>query len=182
MKLYMLLLGALPPGRTTEQHDVFFGIAENLAALKDDIINCWPEAGSSLHIDVSREVNTVDGYKVEVMPAATLVKSSMKLFFVNLGGYKQNEFEEYHYKMPVAATDKATAVRKAKATAFYKHYNLKGAPSHIDEKYGIDVDDLYDIDDILSEKYTAAYRLILTQVDEWIEDRVSPGYLRINKL
>ena len=33
MKLYLLLLGAEAPGRVVEQHDYFFGIEENLAAL-----------------------------------------------------------------------------------------------------------------------------------------------------
>lgn len=46
----------------------------------------------------------------------------------------------------------------AKETAFYLHTGFEGAISHIDDKYGLDVDDLYEIYDILpvadKEKYS----------------------------
>ena len=38
MKLFMLLLGCLLKGRNTEQHDIFFGIAETLKDLVPAII------------------------------------------------------------------------------------------------------------------------------------------------
>ena len=44
----------------------------------------------------------------------------------------------------------AEATKKAKATSFYKHYGFKGATSHIDDKFGIDVDDIFNVADILS--------------------------------
>jgi hypothetical protein len=34
----------------------------------------------------------------------TDTSSPEQLFFINLGGYKENEFEEYHYKMITVAT------------------------------------------------------------------------------
>ncbi len=183
MKFFMILLGAMPPARNTEQHDVFFGVGEDLKALKPDIIEFWPEGSSSLHIDVVREINSVDGYRVSVMPIKSPEESESKLFFLNLGGYKPNDFEEYHYKMLVAAPDKAAAVLRAKNTAFYKHYNVKSnASSHIDEKYGIDVDDFYMIEDILLEKYKALYKIVLKASSETSEDVIDPGYHRINKL
>ncbi|WP_317129734.1 hypothetical protein [Flavobacterium gawalongense] len=45
------------------------------------------------------------------------------------------------------------ASKNAKTTTFYKHYGFKGATSHIDDKYGIDVDDIYNIDDILDKQF-----------------------------
>jgi len=50
--------------------------------------------------------------------------------------------------MIVAAGDKGEAVKQAKNTAFYKHTGFKGADSHIDKKYGVDVDDFFEIADI----------------------------------
>ena len=41
--------------------------------------------------------------------------------------------------------DKAAAIMQAKKTAFYKHTGFVGAPSHVDDKYGVDVDDLHEI-------------------------------------
>ena len=41
-------------------------------------------------------------------------------------------------------------IKVAKATTFYKHFSFEGATSHIDDKYGIDVDDIYNVNDILA--------------------------------
>ena len=40
--------------------------------------------------------------------------SNLKLFFLNLGGYKEGDFEEYHYKVVTVAKSKAEAIKKAK--------------------------------------------------------------------
>ena len=40
-----------------------------------------------------------------------------KLFFINLGGYKPGDFEEYHYKTLTVAQSMAQAVKAAKQTA-----------------------------------------------------------------
>lgn len=44
MKLFYIILGATPKGRNIEQHDVFFGIAENLKDLVPDMKDFWKEA------------------------------------------------------------------------------------------------------------------------------------------
>ena len=109
-KLFMLLIGCKPPGRHTEQHDIFFGIAERINDLIPAVKKFWPEADGKMHLDGWREVTQVDGYTVTVQPKhETVGNSNTKLFFINLGGYKKNEFEEFHYKLIIAATDKAAA-------------------------------------------------------------------------
>src|ERR1700748_1055415 len=98
MKLYLLLLGAEAPGRVVEQHDFFFGIAENLSSLVPEVRALWPEAGNTLHIDGGREVNKVDGYHVRVtMHEDPDVNPKLNLFFLNLGGYTVGKLEEQHY-------------------------------------------------------------------------------------
>jgi hypothetical protein len=161
----MVLLGCKPAGRHTEQHDVFFGIGETIKHLIPQFLQFWPEAKGKLHVDGWREVTVVDGFRVEVQEAAessAVPFMSHRLFFLNLGGYKENELEEFHYKMLAVATDKSLAIQRAKQTAFYKHTGFKGAPSHIDDKYGVDVDDVYAIEDILSPTLKQAYRILLT--------------------
>ena len=179
----MLLLGCRPKGRLTEQHDMFFGIANNLKELIPDINAFWPEAKNNIHIDAWREVNIVDGYRVKVMEHTNAPQQAMtKLFFINLGGYKQGEFEEYHYKMLVAAVNKENAVRTSKQTSFFKHTGFKGAVAHVDDKYGIDVDDLYEIKDILPEKYKEKYSVVLSGSVADIEDEIHLGYLPLYKI
>jgi len=183
LKLYMILLGCKPAARNTEQHDVFFGIGETLSDVKKDILNFWKEANGKIHIDAWREVKQVDGFKISVEerddPVAT---TRERLFFINLGGYKPNEFEEYHYKMLTVSTDKGTAIQKAKQTAFYKHTGFDGASSHIDDKYGIDVDDVYEIEDVLPENLKNRFCIRVELAADQREDRIHLGYLKMEKI
>jgi hypothetical protein len=64
LKLYMVLLGGKPKGRHTEQHDMFFGIAESLKDLIPQFNQFWPEAKGRMHVDGFREVNQVDGQQI----------------------------------------------------------------------------------------------------------------------
>ena len=186
MKLYMILVGCRPPGRHTEQHDIFFGIAENLKDLVPEVKSFWPEAKSVMHFDAWREVTVVDGFQVKVIPKTETNGQSEtnfpKLFFINLGGYKPHEFEEFHYKMVVAARSKAAAIQQSKNTAFYKHTGFEGANAHIDDKYGIDVDDLYAIEDILPDAAKSKYSLEITAAENIPDDEWHLGYFRLDKL
>lgn len=177
----MVLLGGKPDGRHTEQHDMFFGIAEKLQDLVDDFVTFWPEMRGKMHIDCWREVTQVDGYNVCIEPKTNTDHGS-QLFFLNLGGYKPNDFEEYHYKMLVAAEDKSKAIQSAKQTAFFKHYSFDGATSHIDDKYGVDVDDIYHIEEILPEKMKSQYSIVLKPALEKQEDELHIGYLKMDRL
>ena len=180
--LFMVMLGATPPGRLTEQHDIFFGIADNLKALVPPMKAFWPEAKGKIHLDAWRKVTYVDGYTIEVISREKNVHNTEKLFFINLGGYKENEFEEYHYKVLTVAQNKTEAIKKAKATSFYKHCGFKGATSHIDDKYGVDVDDIYEIEDILSSQFKEKFKLKISKSDSNQQDVLEIGYVKIDKL
>ena len=178
----MTLVGCTPKNRNTEQHDVFFGIADSVKELVPDLVSFWPEGGEKIHLDAWRTVTNVNGYKVEVVEAGKN-NGSMKLFFINLGGYKQNEFEEFHYKMILAAPDKGEAITQAKQTAFYKHTGFQGAPSHIDDKFGVDVDDVFEIRDILPQSMKEKYGLRITELKEQLsQDEIHLGYFRLDRL
>jgi hypothetical protein len=183
MKLFKVLIGCKPKGRQTEQHDIFFGIAENMQALVPQLKAFWPEAVESMHIDAFREVTTVGEYSVSIAYKETAEASDAKLFFINLGGYKPNEFDEFHYKIIVAATDKATAIQQAKQTTFYKHCGFKGAPSHVDDKYCIDVDDAYAIEDILAPDLKEKYSVVIKKTDNILHnDTLHLGYYKLSNI
>lgn len=182
-KLFMIMLGCTPNGRFTEQHDVFFGIATSLKELVPAMNNFWPEAKGKLHIDVWREVTTVDNHQIEIVPKESVKEKNMNLYFINLGGYKQNEFDEFHYKMLAVSNDLAQATKKAKQTSFYKHCGFKGAVSHIDDKFGIDVDDIYTVKEILNPIFTDIFDIKITQSDiELKKDTLHIGYLKLQKI
>lgn len=161
-QLYMILLGCRPKGRHTEQHDIFFGIGSCLADLKPAMQQFWP--GVKLHIDAWRVVTNVDGYSISVVPKTSKEPSPGNLYFLNLGGYRANEFEEFHYKMLSVANDKSAAVKLALKSAFYKHNSMPAnAKAHIDDRYGVDVDEIFAIRDILPEPDKKAYRILISK-------------------
>ena len=182
-KLFMVLLGCTPKGRNTEQHDVFFGIAEELMQLIPQIKLFWPEAKGKIHIDAWREVTIVDGFSIEVVEIDQITSDVNNLYFLNLGGYKQGNFEEYHYKMLAVAPKLAAAVKLSKKTVFYKHCGYKEAPSHIDDKFGIDVDDSHKVDDLLDTDTKLKIQLKITPLTlPSEEDKLHIGYLKLKKL
>lgn len=175
----MLLIGATPPGRNIEQHDVFFGIGETINDLIPDVIGFWP-GNNKLHFDAWREVTRVNGYMVDVsFKNENKQHSLFKLFFINLGGYKQKEFEEFHYKMVIAAADKEEAINISKKTAFFRHTGFKGAAAHVDDKFGLDVDEIYEITDILPPGAKEKYSLLVTPDNSPIEDEIHLGYFKL---
>jgi len=184
MKLYLILLGALPPGRNVEQHDYFFGIAEQLSDLLPDMKAFWPEAGKTLHIDGWREVTKVDNFAISVMPENGEARTNAnKLFFLNLGGYTTGKLEEQHYTVLTVQQNKIQAAQAAKQSLFYKANTLKGiAASHIDERYGVDVDDIYQIEDILPAGFKNNYCIDIGEEAGLSDDEVHLGYIKLDKL
>lgn len=186
LKLYMILLGCKPQGRHVEQHDVFFGIADSLKELTADMKAFWPDSGQ-LHIDAWRQITAVDGHQVNVFirPAFTEQQPEIqthKLFFINLGGYQQFKFEEQHYMLITIKPDRIAAIKEAKKTLFFQHNHYEKAVSHIDDKYGIDVDDIYEIEDILSVSQKNKYRIVLSPSDSEKQDEIHLGYLKLSAL
>jgi hypothetical protein len=178
LKLFMILLGCKPPGRHVEQHDFFFGIAASLKDLVPDIKAFWPDA-DDIHLDGWREVNMVDNYKIRIgLRSENNSQQSPKLFFINLGGYTQNKFEEQHYVLLTVKDNKADAFKTAKQTLFYQ----EGISTHIDDKYGIDVDDLYEIEEVLTASQKGKYQIELSPASGVAEDLIKLGYFKLSTL
>jgi hypothetical protein len=179
LKLFMVLLGCRPKGRHTEQHDIYFGIAKEWKELIPEFKAFWPEAKGKMHVDGWREVTQVNGQSVKVIERTEKKNDSdHQLYFINLGGYKENEFEEFHYKMVVAAPNKSAAISVSKKTAFFKHTHFDGANSHVDDKYGIDVDDMYEIDEMLTKSTKEKYAIEITLSQSDYEDVLNLGYFK----
>lgn len=181
-QLFMALLGCKPEGRHTEQHDIFFGIANSIKDLVPEMIAFWPEAKGKIHLDAFRAVTKVGNYSVSVAAGEAPKDGMNSLFFLNLGGYKKDQFDEFHYKLLVVADQKAVAIAAAKETAFYKHTWFDGASSHIDDKYGVDVDDVFEIEDILNSAAKAKYSLQFTPGNTGPEDEIHLGYFPLAKI
>ncbi len=179
LRLFMVLVGCTPKGRLTEQHDIYFGIGDTIQSLIPQIYNFWPDGGT-LHIDAWREVTKVGNYRIDIV-LKNDDSVTPSLFFLNLGGYRPGEIEEYHYKMLSVAESAGMAVKQAKQTSFFKHFGFKGAESHIDEKYGQDVDDMHKVIDVLPQFLKDRYSIQITETEDGHEDELHIGYLKIKK-
>jgi hypothetical protein len=185
IKLYMVMLGCTPKGRLTEQHDIFFGIGTSVKDLVPEMKAFWPEAKGKIHIDAWREITSVDNHLIQIVKKGEgQTVSEASLFFINLGGYKKGEFEEYHYKMVTVAKTLGIATRKVKTTTFFKHCGFEGAgASHIDDKYGVDIDETHRVNDILEQQYKDQYSLKITKSDQILEeDELHIGYVKIKTI
>ena len=192
LTLYMVQLGGRPKGRLIEQHDIFFGVANQVSELVDDINRHWPEVKNKWHIDSYRAITKVDNYNVKLIESSdnSTENNDLKLFFINLGGYQQGSFEEFHYKILIVAANQADAVKQAKQSEFYKQFTFldKDSPfdaaSHIDDKFEVDIDDIYNVNDLISN-----IEVLIEAIDETgdtrdnaLEDKEYVGYLSIKNL
>ncbi|AQX12626.1 hypothetical protein BAX94_01485 [Elizabethkingia meningoseptica] len=177
MKLFYVILGATPEGRNVEQHDVFFGIAETLEDLIPEIKEFWK--GTRIHIDCYQAVQFADGYEVKIVERNDQ-KAENQLFFINLGGYKPGFFEEFHEQHLMIGTSMGEIVKRIKQTDFYQNMGFKGAESHIDDKHGVDIDDIFNVHDILPKEMKEKYSIVLEKTEAEIqENEMHLGYMKL---
>ncbi|WP_201560263.1 MULTISPECIES: DUF1543 domain-containing protein [unclassified Psychrobacter] len=190
--LFMVQLGGRPKGRLIEQHDIFFGVANQVSELVDDINHHWPEVKNKWHIDSYRAITKVGNHTVKLIESDNQAENDngLKLFFINLGGYQRGSFEEFHHKLLIVAATQAEAIKQAKQSTFYKEFTFKdkdspfNAASHIDDKFQVDIDDIYDVNDLVSNIQILIEPRIhnsheLANADE---DKEYVGYLSIKNL
>ena len=139
----MVQIGFRLEGMNTEGHDTLFSIASSKEGAFKLIKQARPYAG---HIDTCLEVNRVEDYEVRIVDAPK--PSDVKLWFINLGGYREGQFGEEHKCLLIVAPDLQTAKAKAKQDPFFtasgRVQDPKAAP-HIDDKHQLDEG----IDDVL---------------------------------
>ncbi len=182
LKLFYVILGATPQGRNIEQHDVFFGIAKSLRELVPDMKEFWKEAKGNIHIDGYQEVRFADGFEINIIEKTDQV-SEDQLYFINLGGYKAGFFQEFHEQHLMVGNSMAEIVKKAKKTQFYKTMGFEGAVSHIDDKHGVDIDDIFKVNDILPQKMKEKYSIVLTKSEAENQKNITNiGYFKIDKV
>lgn len=192
MHLFMIKLGGTPKGRLIEQHDIFFGVGNALEDFVPMIDDYWPELAGAWHIDAYRKVSLVYPYKIcwragdlnDLSHDSKADTDADKLFFINLGGYLPDYFEEFHHKLLIIAKNQAEAIKLAKSSDFYQKFSFEATDgvqpcSHIDDK--MQVDEVYCVSDLLGQSgYLHIEKL---QADEtFAEDVQHIGYLSRKKL
>lgn len=196
--IFIVQLGGRPKGRLIEQHDIFFGMADRIDELIEPINQHWPEVRNKWHIDSYRAITKVDGFSISLVESMSLVDAKassaadsttdLKLFFINLGGYQRGSFEEFHHKLLIVATTQAEAVKQAKQSEFYKEFSYKdkdspfNAASHIDDKFAVDIDEIYNVNDLISSFQLVIEPIAANSHELNYEDKEYVGYLSIKNL
>lgn len=182
--LFMIKIGAKPAGRLIEQHDMFFGVANEVQELIPAVDKHWSEVAGKWHFDAYRPVTVVNNHRIEwVDEPAKTDDNSLKLFFINLGGYLADEFEEFHHKLLIVAKTEEDAIAQAKQSDFYKGYSAKKegsvalAVSHIDDKMAVDVDDVYDVNGLIARGSLHITPITTTDGQNVADDESVIGYI-----
>ena len=152
------------------------------AALQSDLMTTLSRR-DKVHIDAWTQVKYVDGYRVTIREgSAPQTEDSLKLFFINLGGYRENEFEEHHRKLFMVAPKISEVFERIMALDFMKEYSPDAlgvaGGAHLDDQHRITMgaDDLVSVSEAIGEGYT----LVLEPVDSHPADALNIGYTHIN--
>ncbi len=132
--LYAVLLGGRAARCHVELHDVVFAVGNGLESLHEQLLDAWFGEPKGLHVDAWTRLDQIDGYRVHL--DKTPNPGPERLWFINIGGYRKNEFAERHAYAFIAGKGKAEVKARAKASL------LKGHEL-------VHKDDLLEIDDCL---------------------------------
>lgn len=181
--LWLVQLGANVPGRLTEQHDVYLDIAPDLLSLKNALRSFWPGC-TSLHVDGYERVEYVGGHKISVVEAGQGNTDGLNLFFVNLGGYRPDSAVEFHHQLLIVAETMKEAITQAKGSDFYQTMRVAGGPSHVDNRYGVAVDEIFNVKDILPAFTRSQFDLNIEPIstEKGGQNQRAAGYFKLNEL
>lgn len=138
--LFVVMLGGKHPRAKIEVHDVAFVVADSLEAAYPQLRQEWFGSPEGVHIDAWMKVDGIEKWRVELSPLAPS-PGSLRLFFINLGGYETRSFGEAHHYLLVVAQTRKDAMTKG------KRQMLAGwTQPHTDQV--IDIDDCLPIDQV----------------------------------
>jgi hypothetical protein len=147
-KLFAVCLGGRAEGCNTELHDIVFVTGPSIEKTYDQLLDKWFGLPRRLHLDAWAELDVIDGHEVSLVP--TPDPGGQRLFFVNLGAYREGELSEVHANGFLVAATREDAKRRAKASL------LKG------EITELHTDDLYEVDTCLEIGAVNGLHVVLT--------------------
>ena len=142
--LFMVYVGGHMPQSNVEVHDIRFVVGTRIEEAYEDPQNQWWGDPDTLHLDCWGKVEAVDGYAVSLQSAPQEDGPALGLYFVNLGGYDPEIFDELHKNMLVVAKSEAWAKTQAKETV--THWKIP----HKDTLF--EVEKALDVSALLAEK------------------------------
>jgi hypothetical protein len=112
MKLFVAYIGGAHDKSLIELHDMRFVVGQKIEDTFEELRNSWWGVPNSLHLDAWGVLEYADGYDIH-LSQEMVTNSKEKLYFINLGGYDQNQFTELHKNIFVVAESESKAKIKA---------------------------------------------------------------------
>jgi len=175
-KLFAVYLGGRADRCNIELHDVVFVIGSSIEETYPLLAKKWFGNLNGFHIDSYLHLKQVDGYEIELVKDPSKVDSLNKLYFINLGAYKPNEFTEYHQSAFYVAESAPEAVRSAKSELCQGLETI-----HKDDVVVLDcVSQNYDVDDVLEISNVDEYFIALKPATS--SERILPvsAYIKLD--
>lgn len=135
-KLFACYLWGRIDGCHIEMHDVQFCVWEKIEECYDDLRKKWVGWKSECHIDAFLELKYVEWFEI-LLSNKKLSTETIKLFFVNAGGYIPEKFGELHEIGFYTGSSPEEVTKRA----LEKLCSLQKKPHK---------DDIYDVDDCIS--------------------------------
>lgn len=174
LQLYIVLLGGYNPGDKLEAHNLFIGVGNELAEMKEQMKKSWPYA---THVDAFMILNQVDGYDIIIKEGETADDNYPMLVIGNIGYYKEGHFTEFHKLMPFVLDHKNDSIiEKLKRDPDFSDGQAlsEAARSHLDDKHVVNH---FDVDDIINvQKNIKGYTIELIPAAEKKENVMKLGY------
>lgn len=135
MKLFAVYLGGRAPKCNTELHDVVFAVGNSIEDTYEQLLTKWFGDPAKMHIDSWMELDVVDGHAIHLKKEPD--KEEKKLFFINLGAYREGDFTEHHTNALLVDTSAISVKKRAKERMFMGYEQVHK-------------DDLMEVDDCLN--------------------------------
>ena len=151
--LHLFYLGGNAGKSNIEVHDVQFAICDTWQQAIPALKAAWFGDADKIHIDGWQIISWADGYDIHIAPKSETAISgsgSLKLYFVNVGGYRADALPEAHEFNVFVAQNADEAKQKALATLLPNHNTLHK-------------DNLKDVDNVLLlNELSDDWQIILT--------------------
>lgn len=159
-KLFAVYLGGRADRCNIELHDVVFVVGTSIEETYPLLAKRWFGNLQGFHIESYVELQNIDGYKVELNPSPSKGDSLKKLYFINLGAYKPEEFTEYHQSAFYVADSAPDAVRRAKSELCQGLQTIHKDDVVVLDRVSNPID--FDVDDVLELREVDSYYISLS--------------------
>lgn len=179
-KLFAVYLGGRADRCNIELHDVVFVVGASIEETYPLLAKKWFGNLQGFHIDSYVELQNIDGYKIELKQSHSKDGSLKKLYFINLGAYKPEEFTEYHQSSFYVADSAPDAVRRAKSELCQGLQTIHKDDVVVLDRVSNPVD--FDVDDVLELREVDSYSIYLSPTKSVERKTPVSAYIKLDFL